>query len=95
MINCVDAEKCQSEISETLQQAEKLGLISKGADEYGVPAVVDQGHALKQGSELISQLTFGFEPIHSGAHNLNLCTVASGLADDCEDHLGERVLPHR
>jgi hypothetical protein len=77
MINCVDAEKSQPEVSETLQQPEKLGLISNGAYEYRVPAVADQGHALEQGSELVSQLTFGFEPIHSGIHGPNLCTLAS------------------
>jgi hypothetical protein len=77
VVNCVDAKKRQAEIGETLQQAEKLSLISNDTYEYRVPAVADQGHTFEQGAELVRQLTFGFEPIHSGSHGPNFCIFAS------------------
>jgi hypothetical protein len=76
MINCVDADKRQAEISETLQEAEQLGLISNDPYEYRVPTVTDQRHTFEQGSELVRQLTFGFQPIHSSTHGPNFCILA-------------------
>jgi len=74
MIDRVDTEQRQSEIGEVLQQAKQLGLISNDAYEHCVPMVADHGHTLEQGSKFVSQLAFGFEPIHLGVHRPDFCT---------------------
>jgi hypothetical protein len=88
-INGVDAEKREPEIRETLEEAEKLRLISDAAYEYRLPVVTRQGHALEERCELVSQFTFGFEPIGSGAHGPTLAHPMSSSSDRCDDHLGE------
>jgi hypothetical protein len=90
VINGVDAEKREPEISETLKEAEKFRLISNVPHEYRLPVVASQGHAFEERSELISQFTFGFEPIGSRMHDTTLAHPLPGSPDRCDDHLGEQ-----
>jgi hypothetical protein len=91
VINGLDAEKRESEISETLKAAEKFRLIPNVPHEYRLPVVARQGHAFEERSELISQFTFGLEPIGSRVHRTTLAHRLPGSPDRCDDHLGEQA----
>jgi hypothetical protein len=47
VIKLADADEREAEISEALQQTEKLRLISDPAHEYRIPMIARQGHTLK------------------------------------------------
>ena len=87
MINGVDSEKREPEVSETLQEAKKFRLIANVPHEYRLPVVARQGHAFEERSELISQFTFGFEPIGSRMHRTTLAHPLPGSPDCRDDHL--------
>jgi hypothetical protein len=78
-INGVDAEKREPEIRETLEETEKFRLISDAAYEYRLPVVARQGHAFEERCELVSQFTFGFEPIGSRMHRTTLAHLPAGF----------------